>query len=932
MTLSGVRLVRILKSWGAYTIYSDGLSAGGTRQSGKTQLEGSRSANADVIHRQVTPVIHGFHTRPVIRFGRKASFVAVLPKLNEKAFLPAVEVRSCQIVTSTSARKATRRPFVRTGIRLCARSRTSLSYRLLLPFLTVFLFFVVVSPADSNLKSGTPEGILLGESTIMGSVGTYQKWSKVEIEFTGPNSLGMDSTNNPFKIQMDVTFVGPSGSYVVPAFYDGNGSGGMNGNVWKVRFSPDAAGSWTFVSNSTDPLLTGHTGTFDVIDPTGCGTYVPGGLADFGCVGRLESSGGHYLKFAEGPYWLKGGADDPEDFLGPGVTVGFASKNAAIDYLASKGVNSLYFMTNNVGGDGQNVWPWAGSNQAAAKANHEQFDVAKLSQWEQLFEYMQSKGVVLHLVLEDDSGWTGFNRQMYYREMIARFGHFNALVWNLAEEYNENYSASAAKNFAQLIRDLDAYDHPIAVHNQGSLSNWSPFLGDDRFDITSFQTVDSPQNAAAVTWFQKVENSGRTIAISFDETGKLDVAERTKARHIAWSVYMGGANYEIHTSPLISYSDFAGHLEDLTRARGFIEALPFWEMRPANNLLTSGTGYVFAKSGEVYAVYLPSGGSLGLDLTSNTNNYDIQWFNPKDGSVTFGGTLQGGVVVSLNAPSSNDWALSLRKVSGTGNTIPIANGQNINVQQGNSVSINLSFSDPDGPGPFVFSTVQQPANGTLGDDDGDSLITYIPNVNFVGTDGFTWKVNDGFVDSNHATVTVTVVAPANASPIAQDQTVGTNRDVPLAIQLAYVDADGPGPFTVTITLQPSNGMLTGTDNDRTYTPNAGFVGTDSFAWKVNDGIIDSIPATVSINVNPGCPTISAMGTASRDNDQDGLCEDLNGNARFDFGDIVGMFQNISSVDVQNNASYYDFDGNGLADMNDVVVLFGLLVARYTQFN
>lgn len=820
--------------------------------------------------------------------------------------------------------------FSQKGTYLFTKTRISLPHRLVVPILAVFLLFAIVPSVDSSSNSGTPEGVPSEKPKATGSVGAFEKWSKVELQFTGPNSVGMDATNNPFKILVNITFIGPSGSFVVPAFYDGNGSGGMDGDVWKVRFSPNAVGSWTFTSNSTDPILTGQTGTFDVISPTGCSAYIPGGLADFGCVGRLEWSGGHYLKFADGPYWIKGGEDDPEDFLAPGMTVGFASKEAAIDYLASKGVNSLYFMTNNVDGDGQNVWPWVGSTQSQAKANHEHFDVAKLAQWDQWLQYMQSKGVVLHLVLEDDSGWTGFNRQMYYREMIARFGYNNALIWNLAEEYNENYSSSQAKGFAQMIRDLDAYDHPIAIHNQGSLSNWSPFLGDDRFDITSFQTADSPQNAAAVTWFQNVEDSGRTIAVSFDETGKLDTSERVLARHIVWSVYTGGANYEIHTWPVPSYADYDAHFQDMTRARGFIEALPFWEMRPINSLLTSGTGYVFAKSGEVYVTYLPSGGSLNLDLTSNTNSYDTEWFNPRDGSIISGSTVQGGQVLSFSAPDSNDWTLLLTKVSGTGNTAPIANAQSINIQQGDTVNIILSFTDPDGPGPNVFTTTQQPTNGTLADDDGDSLVIYTPNTNFTGTESFMWMVNDGIVDSNQATVTITVAAPANAVPIAQDQTVGTTQDAPVDIQLVHTDTDGPGPYIVTIVLQPADGALTGTDNDRIYTPNAGFTGSDSFTWKVNDGIDDSNEATVSITVSPICPTITSIGVPSLDNDGDGLCEDVNGNTRIDFDDIVKFFQNIDSAEIQNNSSRYDFDGNGLADMNDVVVLFGNLLTFVIQ--
>ena len=115
---------------------------------------------------------------------------------------------------------------------------------------------------------------------------------------------------------MDVEFTSPGGqTFLVPAFYDGDGSGGLDGDVWRVRFSPDSVGLWSYVSSSSEPLLDGKTGSFEVVAPSGCGSYAAGGLPDLGCVGRLEYVGGHYLKFANGPYWLKGGVDEPESFL-----------------------------------------------------------------------------------------------------------------------------------------------------------------------------------------------------------------------------------------------------------------------------------------------------------------------------------------------------------------------------------------------------------------------------------------------------------------------------------------------------------------------------------------------------------------------------------------------------------------------------------------
>jgi lysophospholipase L1-like esterase len=500
-------------------------------------------------------------------------------------------------------------------------------------------------------------------------------WSKVEISLNGPDSIGMGSPN-PFLIDVFVTFTSSQGgTYVVPAFYDGDGNGSLDGSVWKVRFTPDVPGTWDYVSSSSEPMLDGQSGSFEVSSNDGCQAYLPNGLPDFQCVGRLSYAGEHYLRFSGGTYWLKAGANEPEDLLAPGISAGFATKYDAIDFLASKEVNSIYMLLDNVGGDRNNVWPWVGATSDEAKNNDERFDVAKLAQWDQFLSYVQEQGLVLHLVFEDDSAWTGFNRYLYYREMVARFGYLNAIIWDISEEYNENYTYTEVKSFAQLLTDLDPYEHPTTIHNQGALTNWEPFLGDDRFDLTSFQTVDQPQNSSAAHWFDLVESSGKIIPTGFDEsTRNLTAADRDLFRHIVWSILMGGGNVEIYTRlDLDGYQDYTDQFEDMSRARKFLEEFPYWEMRPRNDLLANGNGYVFAKAGESYLTYLPAGGSISLDLTADSGWFYEFWYNPKNGAQQANGQISAGLVQDFSAPNdTHDWVLLLRSFSSLPSPTPTA--------------------------------------------------------------------------------------------------------------------------------------------------------------------------------------------------------------------------------------------------------------------
>lgn len=97
------------------------------------------------------------------------------------------------------------------------------------------------------------------------------------------------------------------------------------------------------------------------------------------------------------------------------------------------------------------------------------------------------------------------------------------------------------------------------------------------------------------------------------------------------------------------------------------------------------------------------------------------------------------------------------------------------------------------------------------------------------------------------------------APVAQDQSVTTNQNTPVAITLVATDEDGD-TLTYSIVGGPSNGVLSGTGANRTYTPNAGFTGSDQFTFRANDGTVDSNLATVSITVVPtgDPPTITSF--------------------------------------------------------------------------
>lgn len=499
---------------------------------------------------------------------------------------------------------------------------------------------------------------------------TFGKWSKIELRFTGPDSMATGALN-PFAIQLDVVFVGPAGrSYRVPGFYNGDGRGGADGNVWAVRFAADATGEWRYRTVSNAPKLHGHTAKFTV-------TAVPKSAKGFWRWGRLEhpgtaANGIRYLKFRDGPYWLKAGCDDPENFLGKFKNYNTpAKRRAAIDTLAARGINSLYIMTHNLRGDHRDVWPWLGRTEREAMANggrNARFDIAKLEEWRALFEYMQTKGVVPYLVLEDDSAWKGYDHARYYREIIARFGHLPALVFNFGEEHNENYRLPQALDHLATLAKLDPYHHPRGIHNVNRPTD--AYIDAPHVDFTAIQTGSSgsrkglanaiAHNRMTLDWLARCKARGRRLlVVNFDE-GRPE-----EDRRCWWSVYLAGGVWEAHVNPPYDrpMSAWAPVWKQLGGARAFMETLPFWQMQPRNDLVKAGRAFCLAQPGEVYALYFPVGGTAKIQLPANAM-FKLAWWNPangRDGKFEGQSTVRGGVV-ELTTPGKDDWAARLVKI------------------------------------------------------------------------------------------------------------------------------------------------------------------------------------------------------------------------------------------------------------------------------
>jgi hypothetical protein len=592
--------------------------------------------------------------------------------------------------------------------------------------------------------------------------GELKKWHKVTLDFEGPTTSELAQPNPFTYYRLDVTFTHESGAPIltIPGFYatDGNAqnTSATSGKVWRVHFAPEKTGKWNYAvsfkagenivlkeGGVSAGFMDGTKGSFNITatdKPTG----------DNRGKGRLDYVGTRYLRYQENKeFMLKAGADSPENMLHfsdfDGTLDGYGKlgkdylqlmkdwqphsqdiepsmekftwKNGkgknlmgAINYLASKGMNAFSFLTFSVDGDDGCVYPHLLKNdslfiQASRESKawekaliHDRFDVSKMAQWEQIFEYAETKGMFLHFkTFENESASTmgrdylSDERKLYYRELIARFGHHLALNWNLSEE--TNVDISVVKNTASYIHNLDPYKHHLVQHTfppkhgNGKLERpnfvyyYYNLVGyQSELTGASLQLQKKEIHEEVKKWIELSDKSGKPWVVCNDEQGEASDGVTVDAEHpsykaklmdnvdeirekVLWATLMAGGmgveyyyGYQCETNDLNNqdHRSRAKKYEQAKMALDFFRKLPFTEMTSLDELTENKKDYVFGKNGSIYAIYIPKNEKVTLSLLGN---WSLQWFNPRNGEISSKQKFNN----KITQPDTHDWVVLLTK-------------------------------------------------------------------------------------------------------------------------------------------------------------------------------------------------------------------------------------------------------------------------------
>ncbi len=187
------------------------------------------------------------------------------------------------------------------------------------------------------------------------------------------------------------------------------------------------------------------------------------------------------------------------------------------------------------------------------------------------------------------------------------------------------------------------------------------------------------------------------------------------------------------------------------------------------------------------------------------------------------------------------------------NQAPVANNDVATLNEGDSVTVAVRANDTDADGDSLgVSGISQGANGSVVIDAITGNPIYTPNSGFVGTDQFTYSINDGHGGTATATVTVTVNALGNRSPVAVNDVASTFTNTAVIIPVSTLlanDTDPDGDALSILSVQAAvNGTVSLVGGDVVFTPANGYEGTASFGYTVQDTLGATSTASVAVQV------------------------------------------------------------------------------------
>lgn len=640
------------------------------------------------------------------------------------------------------------------------------SLRLPYSFRRICVLLAGLGPLVAGL--GSPSGWAMAQP-----VGLYDVW---ETQVTNTNTY-----TNPFdsnEIELQATFTSPSGGQVsFFGFYDGDGTGGQTGSVWKLRFMPDEIGTWSYTYTWTD-ATPGGSGNFSVTD-----TGLPGPV-------KVDPNNSWYFEDARGnPFHFRG--YDTHNFIIPWaattkLTTELQNYKDEIQAMVDNGYNftMLDAMSDRVRG-------WTGESWWFDTSDTKTFDIAVWVAWEDLISFMKDRDVYAipfdgFVAQGSQYGFT--DMKVFLRYHVARLGaYYNYFGWSPTWEWTDIWTSTELDQIMQYAYDIDPWKRLLTAHDcsHSSFTGWLGFsmrqahsnnvlAGNSRTAGQSQGSCGQPGGVAPAFVNQPIIGSEDI----WESTFSTMPTNKTEVRRAAWGLQMAGV------MPL--YSEWAndppptgGNGEgepEVRRMFDFFYTKTRYRQYQQLNGLVSGSAVASGIPGEEYLVYDENGGSITIDLSAApaSTSFSVLWYDPQTGAEQTGANINGGASRTLNSPFSGDSVLHL--------------GSNV-LPPPDTTPPTVSITSPTA-GSTVSDTVSVSASAS--DDVGISSVEFRVDGSTITTD----TIAPYTISWNTTTITN---GSHSLSAVATDTSGNTTTSSPVSVTVSNVTPPSGSPLISNLT-------------------------------------------------------------------------------------------------------------------------------------
>ena len=517
-------------------------------------------------------------------------------------------------------------------------------------------------------------------ATNSASLPVVPKYSRFDKSFTSTVAYG----NPPADATLAVTFISPQGDTTkVPGFWDG-------GRTWRVRFSPDLAGKWSFKTACSDATNSGL-------------NNVSGQFLCTAAVGKSRFELHGPLRVAMDRRHLEHEDKTPFFWLADTVWDGARrSKSTDWDYYVQVRASQRFSVAQwsaAPGVDSKNQTAWTGDK-------HIFINPAFFAQLDSKIEKLERVGMLSAIVPLRDFAPPGTNSfealpedqaALLLRYMVARWGAYN-VVWVLSCEGEG--PGGKINRWKRIGREVfDGVRTPVMLYAGDTYWALEEFRNEPWLDMFGYQSGreindDSIQwlvaGPVSTDWEKEPPRPIINLAVPYENEPVGRPASRPAAQAVRRAAYWSLLNAPPAGVTYGGYSVWNWQTDkpkgaDLPRWRtalfmpaakqmgtlaGFFSSMEFWRLRPAQDMLVRQPGsetparHIAAartESRDLAVVYVPEDRRVALSVAAMPAAPDSYWINPRTGErAPASAVASGGGACEFETPAEGDWLLVLK--------------------------------------------------------------------------------------------------------------------------------------------------------------------------------------------------------------------------------------------------------------------------------